>query len=91
MSGQEDENGVTISLRDIYVTVTKTHEAVLLMNPQVARIESTANTALAVATEADKRSKDNERRFKVIRNFVGVVASGTTLGLVGTWISKHVH
>lgn len=85
-----EQEGVTITLREVYDTVTKTHEAVQLMSPQMARVEQTATEALRIATDADNRSKDNEHRLRVVRNVFGPIATGTALAFIGNWLSKHM-
>ncbi|GEO28033.1 hypothetical protein AAC03nite_38180 [Alicyclobacillus acidoterrestris] len=87
----EQQDGVVITLRDVYDISQKTHEAVKDLGPRVSNVEKTAGDALALARVADERSRSNERFIKGLRNIGGSILVGVVLAFAGEFISRHMH
>ena len=88
---EQQPEGVVITLLDVYNVSQKTHEAVKDLGPRVGNVEKTAGDALALARQADERSKNSERFLKGFKTIGGSVLGGTILAVITDWIARHVH
>jgi len=86
----EDEQVVKITLREIYDTVVRTHEAVQAYGPRLDAVEKVAEVARKTADSAQDISQGNARHISAMWKAVVTIAGGAIIALINAWAYHHI-